>query len=127
MKLISSILAVTLIGAGSLFAQTQQASVKSSVAPDYPRDARELNLQGVVVVEALVDESGQIFATDVVDSPANQLSKAAIEAVQKWAFNPAIEEGQPVMQVVRIPIVFHLNDPLRDTVKDAANSAVATR
>ena len=127
MKRLLIIASATLIAFASASAASQKATVEKSVLPEYPVEARELNLQGVVILEALVDESGKVFATDVIDSPANQLSQAAVAAVQNWEFSPATEDGQPVMQVVRIPIAFNLNDPLRDSVMAASEQAIASR
>ena len=120
-------LTIALAAASSLFAETKGVSLEQSVLPEYPVEARQLNLHGVVVVEALVDETGKVFATDVISSPASQLSTAALEAVGKWVFSPALEEGRPVMQVVRIPIDFNLHDPLRESVAAAGQSAIASR
>jgi TonB family protein len=117
----------TLLAAASLSAGSETVSLQASVLPEYPREARELNVQGVVVIEALIDETGKVFATDVICSPADQLSTAAVAAVQEWTFSPALKNGHPVVQVVRIPIEFNLNDPLRDSVMAAGNQAIASR
>lgn len=121
------ILSAALVAASSLFAETRGVALESSVLPEYPVEARQLNMQGVVVLEALVDETGKVFATDVISSPASQLSAAAIEAVAQWVFSPAMEKGRPVMQVVRIPIDFNLHDPLRESVVAAGSAAIASR
>ena len=92
--------------------------------PVYSDFARSHDITGTVVVEALVDETGHVFAADVVQGVHADLDKAALAAVSDWTFEPAMEGGKPVMKVVRIPLNFQLIDPIRESLR-SSDSAVA--
>ena len=80
-----------------------------------------------MIVEALIDESGNVFAADVVQSPSEVLNAATLAAVRNWQFSPAIEDGKPAMKVVRIPINFNLVDPYGEAILQSQDRAIAAR
>lgn len=95
--------------------------------PCYTEEARATGIEGIVIVEALVDENGRVFAADVVQSLSPELDSLTVEAVLEWKFNPATEDGRAVMKVVRIPVKFHLIDPMDETITNAQDDLVASR
>ncbi|MEX0331156.1 MAG: energy transducer TonB [Puniceicoccaceae bacterium] len=94
--------------------------------PDYSVFARSHDVQGTVVVEALIDEEGRVFAADIVESVHKELDNAVLAAVTDWTFEPATEDGEPVMKVVRIPVNFNLVDPLKESLR-SHDSALASK
>lgn len=111
-KSILSLALSLIIGAGAaLQAATTAPTIKKGEMPEYPVYARSHNIQGVVIIEALIDEQGRIFAAEVVQSVHKSVDQAALAAVQDWSFQPATENGQAVMKVVHIPIRFSLVTP----------------
>jgi len=60
-------------------------AVKSKVAPIYPDLARRMKIEGVVVVEATVEASGQVSAAKTVSGNLI-LAPAAEDAVKQWRF-----------------------------------------
>ncbi|HZH42838.1 MAG TPA: TonB family protein [Lysobacter sp.] len=75
--------------------------------PVYPPEALQKGIGGTVVL--LVDVGADGVPTDVrVEraEPAGVFDAAAIEAVRKWRFPPATEDGKPVAGRVRVPITF---------------------
>ncbi|MGA7992945.1 MAG: energy transducer TonB, partial [Thermoanaerobaculia bacterium] len=74
------------------------------VDPQYPPQARRLNLSGDVVLRAVVEASGSIGRVDVVTSAPFGMTEAAVEAVRKWTYRPALVNGQPVAvwKVIRV-------------------------
>jgi TonB family protein len=78
------------------------------VAPEYPDAARETNLSGTVVVQALIGRDGLVKDTKVVNSIPG-LDDAAVKAVAQWTFKPAKAKGQPVAVWVAVPVKFSLN------------------
>ena len=64
--------------------------------PVYTEEARKARLQGVVIVEAIVDEQGVVTNARVLKGLPLGLDQKAIEAVQTWKFKPATLEGKPV-------------------------------
>jgi TonB family protein len=75
------------------------------VEPDYPLLAREMKIQGAVVLEALVGRKGVIQHLRVLSGPTI-LSVAAREAVKQWRFRPYLQAGQPVETEARITVKF---------------------
>jgi protein TonB len=78
------------------------------VAPTYPKVAREAGIEGTVVVIALVDTQGRVAKAQVHESIA-MLDVAALSAVRKWTFKPALTvEGSPIEARVLVPVTFTL-------------------
>lgn len=121
------LIAALLLGAGTLFAETTDPELKEGSMPAYPEKARSKGLEGTVVVEALVDENGRVFAAEVVESIDKALDDVSLAAVRNWSFAPAMEDGKPTMKVVRIPINFHLIDPMKESVLQSHDRAIASK
>jgi len=65
------------------------------VNPVYPQMARNMRTTGVVKVELIIDENGQVVQVQNASGPA-MLQNAAKDAVKKWRFKPFTRDGQPV-------------------------------
>jgi TonB family protein len=77
--------------------------------PRYPRDAYNRGIQGVVELEIVIDQTGQVAKTRIVKS-IPELDAAAIQCVMEWRFRPAELRGQPVATTAAAPVVFRLSD-----------------
>ena len=73
----------------------------------YPPGAREAGVQGVVILEAVIDESGNVSTARVLRS-IPLLDQAAIDAVRQWQFTPTLLNGAPVPVVMTVTINFTL-------------------
>lgn len=81
------------------------------VQPEYPPAAARAREEGTVIVRVSVDASGT--PTDVSlarRSGSRDLDRAALSAVRKWRFRPAIKDGRKVASVAEVPIDFRLQD-----------------
>ena len=79
------------------------------VAPKYPRSAQRRNLSGWVDVVFTVDIDGTVKDIDVRNSePGETFVNAAVKAVEKWEFEPAIEDGSIVEKRVGVRMMFAL-------------------
>ena len=105
-----------LMGVSALFAESSEPTLVVGELPAYPDHARLAEIKGTVVVEALVDETGNVFAADVVQSAHAELDAIAVAAVSKWKFTPATKDGKAVTKVVRVPIEFNLVDPVKNAI-----------
>lgn len=76
--------------------------------PTYPAVARVAHVEGVVVIEAIIDERGNVTEAEAVDGPP-LLVRAALEAVSEWKYEPTILNGEPVAIRTRIRVAFHLH------------------
>ena len=63
--------------------------------PVYPPAARTMRTSGVVRVELMVDENGQVAEVQKTSGPS-LLQRAATDAVKKWKFKPFVRDGEPV-------------------------------
>jgi TonB family protein len=113
--------------ASPLLGASTNPELLEGTIPEYPEEAREAGIEGIVIVEALIDEQGNVFAADIVSSPDARLNKATLDAVSKWKFSPAEEDGKAIMKVVRIPVNFNLTDPVEDSLSQYQNNAIAAR
>ena len=87
--------------------QTQQ-SVSVTVPPDYPLLARQMKVQGAVILQALISREGSIQELQIVSGPTI-LATAAREAVKQWRFKPYFQSGQPVETQARITVNFTIS------------------
>lgn len=63
--------------------------------PVYPPAARTVRQTGVVKVEVVIDESGEVAEVQNSSGPS-MLQSAAKDAIRKWKFKPFMRDGQPV-------------------------------
>jgi TonB family protein len=87
--------------------QTAQ-NVTVSVAPNYPLLARQMKVQGAVILEALISREGTIQELQIVSGPGI-LATAAREAVKQWRFKPYYQGGRPVETQARITVNFTIS------------------
>ncbi len=79
--------------------------------PRYPSRARRRGLEGRIVIEVEVLESGAPGRLWVMTSSGHGvLDRAALAAIRQWAFRPPLRDGRPARAVVRVPILFRLAD-----------------
>lgn len=84
-----------------------QRIAAQSPAPTYPASALRKGESGVVLLNVSVDPQGRPTRVRVAQrSGSRALDRAAIEAVQRWHFQPAMAAGQPVAGQVQVPIEF---------------------
>ena len=83
---------------------TRQA-VTRPVRPEYPLLAKQMKVQGAVLLNALIGKDGGIQTLQVLSGPAI-LADAAREAVKQWRFKPYLEGGQPVETEAKITVDF---------------------
>ena len=79
-----------------------------SVTPAYPAIARAAHIEGVVIIEATLDERGNVVRAQVLRS-IPQLDAAALDAVRQWKFSPTLLNGVPVPIVMTVTVNFRLD------------------
>jgi len=84
------------------------ARVVSRVDPSYPLLAKQMKVQGAVILEALIGKTGSIQDIQVLSGPAI-LSEAAREAVKQWHFKPYYQGGRAVETEARITVNFTIS------------------
>jgi protein TonB len=87
--------------------------VKAPVAveraqPEYTDAARKAKVTGVVVVEAIIDEHGNVDHVKVVKGLPAGLSDQAEKAVRRWKFRPGTLNGKAVSTIFNLTVTFKL-------------------
>lgn len=77
------------------------------VAPVYPELARRARIQGRVLLQVNVDETGNVTEVRIV-SGKPLLVKAAEEAVKQWKYSPTLLNGEPVPVIATVTVNFVL-------------------
>ncbi|GCD78092.1 cell envelope biogenesis protein TonB [Thermaurantimonas aggregans] len=77
----------------------------------YPQIARELNIQGVVIVQFTVDKSGQIRDVEIARGIGGGCDEEALRVVKNMpAWSPGRQNNRPVNVRYALPIRFALKD-----------------
>jgi len=82
--------------------------VLERVEPLYTEEARKARVQGVVILEAVVDEKGVVRNVKILKPLGMDLDKAAVTAVKQWKFKPGTKNGKPVPVVFNLTVSFRL-------------------
>ncbi len=77
--------------------------------PDYPAQARRRGLEGEALLEITILPDGACGEVRVLECTGSSLfGEAALAAVRKWRYRPAVRNGQAVAAVVPVRFVFRL-------------------
>lgn len=87
--------------------QVESARLIFQPKPEYPPLAKMARIQGTVRLEAIISRDGTIQDLKVM-SGHPLLVKSALEAVQRWRYQPTLLNGEPVEVVTEIDVNFTL-------------------
>jgi protein TonB len=76
------------------------------VNPLYPRMALTAHMNGVVVVECIIDKTGVVRDARVLTSSSPMFNQSAIEAVQQWQFAPGTLYGNKIDTIFDLTVTF---------------------
>jgi TonB family protein len=83
-----------------------------NLRPDYPRTAQEAGWEGTVMLRVEVLPDGNAGSVSVQRTSGHAiLDDAALTAVQRWRFRPAMDGNFPIRSVVNLPVKFDLMTP----------------
>jgi protein TonB len=77
-------------------------------APEYPSAMRSRGMEGTVVVEFFVDETGSVYSTTVLHATNPGFEEAALRAVSRWKFESGCKDGRKVRFRMSVPVVFKI-------------------
>jgi TonB family protein len=80
------------------------------VRPEYPPEASARGLRGIVILELIIDEQGNVADVEVVRS-VPPFDEAAVAAARQWEYEPTRVEGKPVRVRLTVPITFAIKLP----------------
>lgn len=76
--------------------------------PRYTEEARKARVQGVVILQAVIDSLGNVTEVEVVKGLPEGLDQSAVDTVRTWKYRPATLEGEPVAVYMNLTISFSL-------------------
>lgn len=80
------------------------------IQPEYPAQAFRAHEEGTVVVRVDVDARGKPTNADIARrSGSRELDRAAVDAVRRWQFKPALKDGKAIASTVEVPVEFKLD------------------
>ena len=78
------------------------------VEPLYTDLARKARVEGVVIIEAIIDRNGDVTDVRILKPLPLGLDTSALEAVKRWKFQPGTLNGQPVPVIYNLTVNFRL-------------------
>jgi TonB family protein len=85
----------------------KEPKLVSSLLPVYPTFAKQVHVEGDVVIDTQVDKNGRVARMKIVSGPM-MLRQAALDAVRKWKYEPSQLDGQPIEVEMFVLIRFRL-------------------
>lgn len=92
------------------FLISRMPKVKKEIRPPYPPEARAQSIQGVVLMDILIDERGLVRTATIIQGLGYGLDEAALSAIQKFEFEPAQMDQKNVAVKIRYAYRFVLDE-----------------
>lgn len=89
--------------------QVQAPALVKRVEPIYPSIAQLAAIDGIVILDTIVDEHGRIKSVKVLRGHP-LLAKAAADAVEQWEYEPLKLNGTPTAFELTVSLWFHFDD-----------------
>jgi TonB family protein len=77
--------------------------------PEYSEEARTEQIQGLVIINLIVDKTGNPTNIRIVSPLGYGLDEKALNSIKKWRFEPGRKDGQPVATYATVEVAFHLS------------------
>ena len=87
---------------------SEMPKVLSEFRAPYPKEAKEKNIEGAVVLDLIIDQNGKVRWAKLVSGPGFGLNEVALDSIYKFKFKPARIETQNVAVKIRYAIRFVL-------------------
>jgi TonB family protein len=86
--------------------KTSPPVLLSHAEPEYTTEARQLKIQGDVVLRVTITTDGQMVVHSVIHGLGHGLDESAMRSAPTYKFRPATQNGQPVPYTTNIIIKF---------------------
>jgi TonB family protein len=88
--------------------EVSRPEILFQTGPVYPEKARRAGATGLVIVEGIIDTEGCVTDIRVLRSLRPDLDEAAVAAVRRWVFAPAMLDGKPVKVYYVLTVNFQI-------------------
>jgi TonB family protein len=85
--------------------------VVQKVEPSYTEEARKAQINGIVIIEAIIGRDGVVKDAHVIKPLPFGLDQAAVDAVKQWKFKPGTLDGKAVDVIFNLTVNFRLDKP----------------
>ena len=82
-------------------------NIVRKVPPIYPVAAKKANIQGTVVLKAVIGKDGTMEDLDIVSGPS-ELQQSSLDAVRQWIYKPYLLNGEPIEVETQINVIYSL-------------------
>ena len=82
--------------------------VVKEVKPQYTAEARKAGIQGVVVLDCVVETDGRVGDVTVTKPLEDGLDQEAVKAARQWRFEPGKKDKKPVRVLITLEMTFTL-------------------
>jgi TonB family protein len=86
----------------------------SGAPPEYPKDFAGSGITAEIMVSMMVDRVGHVSHVRIEDSPDEEFTDAALDALSQWEFLPAIKRGKTTNTPMRLTML------VREEIGDSA-------
>lgn len=87
--------------------EVMQNQIIHKVTPVYPEEAKKARIQGKVVLDAVINKTGEMENLRVESGP-KELRQSALDAVRQWTYKPYLLNGEPVEVRTTINVIYTL-------------------
>ncbi|MCP4549613.1 MAG: TonB family protein [bacterium] len=77
--------------------------------PQYTEEALAAGLQGTVIVQVVITETGEVEVIKELKGLPKGLSRSVTKAISAWRFEPALSDGKPIPVYFNVTVNFALN------------------
>ena len=79
----------------------------AQVLPVYPASAKEMHVEGTVIMHVTVGKDGVVKSADVISGPS-ALRASAVDAVRQWTYRPFVFLGEASEIETDVRVIFSL-------------------
>lgn len=88
----------------------RRPEIMTPTLPVYPEQARSRGIEGSVVVEVHIDETGRVRDIQILEAdPPGVFDAAVLEVYGQALYRPALLDGQPVRYIGKYRVLFELD------------------
>jgi TonB family protein len=87
-----------------------EALVSAWTPPVYPPALQAARVEGKVKVRFIVEANGAVTGVRAVSATDPRFETAAVAAVRRWKFDPALDGGRAIASCLEVPVLFRLAD-----------------